>query len=228
MLYTTRRVLFVFAHPMKNDAICQKTLQRYQDRIQRTAALGFAPEEYYLLVVTPHVPPYLQCTPEIQAYVKRCAEEDVKQLSRIGARLGIPTERQYIAEGNPNWEALRLAKALSIDDVQGYSTGFLRFLTFRDALRARWEGCQSLKQSVFHALRRAWQPRERDTAAPEAMSSMMTSEMDKISEIGKLVNAASNINKRSGGEAKMMTTHLKTGFLLNASRDKLSIMASKR
>lgn len=43
MLYTTRRVLFVFPNPMKNEATRQKTLQRYQDRIQRTAVLGLAP-----------------------------------------------------------------------------------------------------------------------------------------------------------------------------------------
>lgn len=108
MHYTTRRVLFVFPNPMKNDATRQKTLQRYQDRIQRTAALGLAPEEYYLLVVTPHVPAYLQCTLEIQAYVKRCAEEDVKHLEQLSAQLKIPTERQFMVVSQSFYDWLEI------------------------------------------------------------------------------------------------------------------------
>lgn len=143
MPYYARRILFVFAHHLDEDVALQKDIRHYEKIVRQTTVLEFPLPEYFILVVSPHISAHFQCTPEIQDYARRNSEESIKRLEHIGTVLGIPPEQRYFAKGTGNLKAWRLSKELNIDEVHGYTKGFVRFLE-------RWETAQSRWQRFFN------------------------------------------------------------------------------
>lgn len=139
MAYHARRILLIFASHLDDSAALQKDIQHYEQRMRRIAVLGLPLPEYFILVVAPSVSAYLQCTPEIQAYVKRSIDVGIKRLEQIGTALGIPPERQCFAEGNRDLEAWRVSKVLCIDEVHGYTKGFACALALWENIRIGWQ-----------------------------------------------------------------------------------------
>lgn len=124
------KILFIINNNLTTTEEVQEKITFFQQTMKKYAAMKNVKPEYYLLYSGFHVPSYALQTPEMIHYALSEQKKSEEILENFGRVLAIPEDNRFLAEGNPDLHASRIAHALDIDKVIGYSKWFIKLQSF--------------------------------------------------------------------------------------------------
>jgi hypothetical protein len=106
----------------------------------------------YILYVTPKIPNFALCTPQM---IKQFYEETNHAqiiLNRLGEILNIPESHRFLRAGISDWQAKLLARELSIECIIGLSDTFQKIISWTDKI-AKYIPIQNLFTKIVENMR---------------------------------------------------------------------------